>query len=91
MSTLKQLTKAQLIDLVQDRNAEIQGLRLELSIATRNRSMPRAVTTEQLSFQQRCNAARALAMRTGKAVAVAKLGITTIPSSSATELIAQNA
>lgn len=37
MSTLKSLTKAELVALVQERNATIEALRLELSIAKVNK------------------------------------------------------
>lgn len=40
MSTLKTLTKAELIALVQERNATIEALRLEVSIAKVAKSAP---------------------------------------------------
>ena len=82
MSTLKQMTKAELIRHIGEKDLEIQRMRYELSVAARNRPMPRAVTASQLGFQQRCNEAREAAMRTGKAVVV---------QSSATNSIAQHA
>jgi hypothetical protein len=71
MSTLKSLTKAELVTLVQERNATIEGLRLELSIAKITVPAARPRTPEQLAFHLQCEAARSLAMRTGKCVKVA--------------------
>lgn len=82
MTTLLKLTKAELIRHIGEKDLEIQRMRYELSVATRNRPMPRAVSASQLGFQQRCNEARETAMRTGKAVAV---------QPSATNSIAQHA
>lgn len=82
MTTLLKLTKAELIRHIGEKDLEIKRLRLELSIALRNRPMPRAQTAEQRSYQQRCMEAREIAMRTGKSAVV-------MPS--ATKLIAQHA
>jgi hypothetical protein len=64
MSTLKSLTKAELVALVQQRNTEIAGLRMQLSIAQRN-----APTTAH-SLPAHFAAARDLAMRMGRSVKV---------------------
>lgn len=75
MSTLKSLTKAELIALVAERNAEIAGLRMQLSVAGRNdapkRSFtPAAPSAASLAFRANLAAARELAMRTGACVKV---------------------
>lgn len=66
MSTLKALTKAQLIALVQDRNAEIQALRTDLSIANRN-TKPAYVRPPHV-LPAHFVAAREAAMRLGRSV-----------------------
>ena len=79
MSTLKTLTKAELVLLVQERNATIEALRLELSVAR----LPKATTparvaylarpraTEPSAFQLACAAAKAAAMAKGITTRVA--------------------
>lgn len=69
MSTLKALTKAQLIALVQDRNAEIQALRTDLSIANRNRVVTKpAYVRAPHVLPAHFVAAREAAMRLGRSV-----------------------
>lgn len=64
MVTLKSLTKVELIALIQQRDAEIAGLRMKLSIAERN--APRA----QHALPAHFAAARDAAMRMGRSVKV---------------------
>lgn len=66
MSTLNKLTKAQLIALVQDRNAEIQGMRMALSVANRN-TKPAYVRPPH-ALPAHFVAAREAAMRLGRSV-----------------------
>lgn len=66
MSTLNKLTKAQLIALVQDRNAEIQGMRMALSVANRN-TKPAYVRPPHV-LPAHFVAAREAAMRLGRSV-----------------------
>lgn len=79
MSTLKSLTKAELIALVQERNASIVELRHEVSVAR----MPKASTPARVAYLAReksnlptpfrlaCAAAKAAAIAGGKIIRVA--------------------
>lgn len=67
MSTLIKLTKAELIALVQDRNAEVQGLRMALSVANRNAPKPAYVRAPHV-LPAHFAAAREAAMRLGRSV-----------------------
>lgn len=64
MVTLKSLTKVELIALIQQRDAEIAGLRMKLSIAERN--TPRGAHALPAHFV----AARDAAARMGRSVKV---------------------
>jgi len=67
--TLKTMTKAELVSLLQKRNAEINALRLELSIARLDAA--RGVKPHSSSaYGQRCAVARAQAISSGKATLV---------------------
>jgi hypothetical protein len=73
MSTLKSLTKVELIALISARDAEIAGLRMKLSVAERN--TPRTYVASppsaaSIAFRANLAAARDLAMRTGACVKV---------------------
>ena len=75
MSTLKSLTKVELIALITERDAEIAGLRMALSIAQRDDAPKRsftapAPTAASIAFRANLAAARDLAMRTGACVKV---------------------
>lgn len=79
MSTLKSLTKAELIALVQERNATIVELRHEVSIARMPKAptparvayMARPKSTEPTPFQLACAAAKAAALAGGIVTRVA--------------------
>lgn len=75
MSTLKSLTKVELITLITERDAEIVGLRMALSIAQRDDAPKRsftapAPTAASIAFRANLAADRDLAMRTGRSVKV---------------------
>lgn len=86
LATLKSMTKAELIQIISDRNDETQAQRLRISIlegelalrprpsaptlARLNYLAQRAVPKEPSDFALRCAAAKALAMAGGKAVRV---------------------
>lgn len=79
MPTLKSLTKAELIALVQERNATIESLRFDLSVA----QLPKAPTPARVAylareksnlptpFQLACAAAKAAAIAGGKVMRAA--------------------
>ena len=72
MSTLKSLTKVELIALVVERNTEIAGLRMKLSVAQRNdapAAKPAYVRTPH-ALPTHFAAARDAAMRMGRSVKV---------------------
>ena len=76
--TLKTMTKSDLIALLQKRNAEIDALRLELSISRADAARgvkPRSAsynTPGAIAYRQQCDVARRLAMSTGKATLVGR-------------------
>ncbi len=73
MDTLKSLTKAELIALLNQRNAEIEGLRMKLSVAERNaprKYVAPAPSAASIAFRANLAAARELAVRTGACVKV---------------------
>ena len=74
MDTLNKMTKAELVRLLVQRNAELVAMRLELSIAradaARGAAPTRPATPGAIAYRQQCAAAREAAMRLGKSVLV---------------------
>lgn len=70
--TLKTMTKAELIALLQKRNAEISTLRLDLSIARADAARGvKPLAHKPFARNEAMELAREAAMRTGKCVLVA--------------------